>query len=222
MFVLAASVVNVATLAGILTTLLDPYSMATAESALEQLPLSTAFSKAFQLHENASRSPAECQQLLELLEHCDRLVEQGGFFSRNETQEDLSTSSMRYLLVPYLKADVLNSMPQQSMVQRLQQVQTAKAAYSQFLQRCSQYSLLGNSCQAAYDAQESGQAVDPGTARSQKVERFKRSKAVAGLVQQLESRQKRADEEVRGTDTASGCCVRSYCLPITLGQHLLR
>jgi hypothetical protein len=184
--------------------------MATADLAVEQLPLSAAFSKAFRLHSNASRSPADCQQLLDVLEHCEQLVEQGGLFSRNETQEDLSTASMRYLLISYLKADVLNTMPQQSMAQRLQQAQAAKAAYSQFLQHCSQYSLLGSSCQAAYDAQESGQAVDPGTSRSQKVERFKRSKAVQGLIQQLESRQKRADEEVGGGTGASGIFYAHY------------
>lgn len=177
--------------------------MATADLAVEQLPLSAAFIKAFQVHSNASRSSAECQHLLDVLQHCEQLVEQGGLFSRNETQEDLSTASMRYLLISYLKADVLNTMPQQSMAQRLQQVQAAKAAFSQFLQHCSQYSLLGSSCQAAYDAQESGQSVDPGTARSQKVERFKRTKAVQGLIQQLESRQKRADEEVGGDTTGS-------------------
>jgi hypothetical protein len=179
--------------------------MASAAADL-QLPLSAAFSKALALHGKPPSSPAEWAQLLELLEHCELLVEQGGLFSRNETQEDLSTASMRYLLVPYLRADTLNTMPQQGMAQRLQQVQAARAAYSSFLQRVSQYALLGSSCQAAYEAQESGQAVDPGAARSHKVERFKRSKAVAGLIQQLESRQRRADEEVRGGDSSSSCC----------------
>lgn len=176
----------------------------TAEHAVEQLSLSAAFSKAYKLHATSPLSQSDYKELLILLEHCDGLVEQGALFSRNEDQDDLSTGSMRYLLIPFLTADVLNTMPQQSMAQRLQQAQAAKAAYSQFLQRCSQYCLLGPTCQAAYDAQESGQALDPGTARSQKVERFKRSKAVQGLIQQLESRQKRADEEVSGGASCAG------------------
>lgn len=171
--------------------------MASIQPPREQLPLSTAFSNAFQLHLKPSLSPAECLEALELLDHCEQLMEQAALFSRNEDQDDLSTAVMRYLLVPFLKADVLNTMPQQSMAQRLQQATAAKAAYSHFLQRCSQYSLLGSSCQAGYEAQEAGKAVDPNTARSQKVERFKRSKAVQGLIQQMEARQKRGDEEVR-------------------------
>lgn len=176
--------------------------MTDSPATTQQLPLSAAFSKAYTQLCSSSSSNTNQQlspgELLELLEHCELLVEQGALFSRNEEQEDLSTASMRYLLVTFLKAELLNTMPQQSMAQRLQQVQAAKAGYCQFLQRCGQYGLLGAACQAAYDAQEAGQAVDPGTARSQKVERFKRSKAVAGLIQQLEARQKRADEEVRG------------------------
>jgi immunoglobulin-binding protein 1 len=176
----------------------------TAELAVEQLSLSAAFSKAYKLHAKSPLSHSDYQELLSLLEHCDRLVEQGALFSHNEDQEDLSTGSMRYLLIPFLTADVLNTMPQQSMAQRLQQAQAAKAAYSQFLQRCSQYCLLGPTCQATYDAQESGQALDAGTARAQKVERFKRSKAIQGLIQQLESRQKQADEEVSVDASCAG------------------
>jgi immunoglobulin-binding protein 1 len=174
-------------------------------TATEQLSLSAAFSRAFELYSNASRSPADCQELLGLLQHAEQLVEQGALFSRNEDQDDLSTATLRYLLIPFLKADVLNTMPQQSMAQRLQQATAAKAAYSHFLQHASQYSLLGSTCQSAYEAQEAGQAIDLGTARSQKVERFKRSKAVQGLLQQLEARQKRGDEEVGAFEGSHIC-----------------
>lgn len=176
---------------------------------MQQLPLSAAFSKAYTLHSKHSLSSEHSQELLELLQHCEQLVEQGALFSRNEDQDDLSTGLMRYLLVPFMKAEALNTaaLPQQPQQQqqatmaqqRLQQASAARAAYTQFLQRASQYSLLGSTCQAAYEAQEAGQAAaaDPGTARGQKVERFRRSRALQGLIQQLEARQQRADEEVR-------------------------
>jgi hypothetical protein len=84
-------------------------------------------------------------------------------------------------------------------------VQAASEGYCAYLQRCQQYGLLRGPLAAAYSAEEAGSSVDPGTARNQRIERFKHSRAVAGLMQAMRGRRKQADEEVR---SMQGWCTR--------------
>jgi hypothetical protein len=189
----------------------------------EQLSLPVAFDRAFKLHSSSQRAGASCTaELLRLLEHCQLLVARAALFSRNEEQDDLTTASMRYLLVPALLGDVHNAAsPTQSggaAAQRRASVQAARAAYTQFLQRAAQYQLLGDACQAAYEAMEQGAGAsssgsssaggggsssgrappsDPGAARAAKLARFRRAREVAGLIGTLQERQQRPDEQVR-------------------------
>jgi hypothetical protein len=100
------------------------------------------------------------------------------------------------LQVPFLQAELHSSLPTRDPAARLQHVQAASEAYCAYLQRCQQYGLLRGPLAEAYSAEEAGSSVDPGTARNQRIERFKRSKAVSGLLQQMKGRRKRADEEV--------------------------
>lgn len=116
------------------------------------------------------------------------------------------------LQVPFHKAELLSTHSSPDLTTRLQQLRAAHDAYWQYLQRCHQYGFLKGSVADAYAAEEAGAAPDPGTARNHRIERFKRSKAVNGLLQQLKSRCKVADEEVRAAtpqDTHSA------------GQHVL-
>jgi hypothetical protein len=99
--------------------------------------------------------------------------------------------------VPFLQAELHSSLPTCDPAARLQHVQAAAEGYCAYLQRCQQYGLLRGPLAAAYSAEEAGSSADPGTARNQRIERFKRSKAVAGLAQAMRSRRSAADEEVR-------------------------
>jgi len=168
---------------------------------IEELSLNAAYERATRLA-NTSGSTTEA---LDLLEHCEQLLSKAALFSSNEDKDDLQTSCIRYLLVPFLKAELLNSQTGQSPPDRMQVLQAAGDAYSAFLQRCHQYGFLNEASSDYYKAEEQGMQQDPSTCRSQKIERFKRSKAVAGLLQHMNSRKTHADEEVGET----GC----FCAP---------
>jgi hypothetical protein len=114
------------------------------------------------------------------------------------------------LQVPFLQAELHSSLPTRDPAARLQHVQAASEGYCAYLQRCQQYGLLRGPLADAYSAEEAGSSVDPGTVRNQRIERFKRSKAVSGLLQQMRGRRKLADEEVGCLQGAS--CSRIRCL----------
>lgn len=177
-----------------------------AQLSSENTSLSEAFTKAFTVVDacdgGSSCTTSQAKECCCLLHHCQSLIERAALFSSNEEKDDLATSNIKYLLVPYLLAELLNSQPQGlGPLARLSQLQEALALYSQFLQRCDQYGFVHGACHDAYTAEEQGATPDPGTSRNQKIERFKRSKVLKGLVQQMRSRQKMAqDEEVRGKE----------------------
>eukprot|EP00879_Flechtneria_rotunda_P007069 GHRR01007420.1.p1 GENE.GHRR01007420.1~~GHRR01007420.1.p1 ORF type:complete len:356 (+),score=169.55 GHRR01007420.1:97-1164(+) len=167
----------------------------------DSLTLSAAYQKASELCASSpSAGKGQVQEALDLLQHCEQLIQHAALFSSNEDHDDLATSHLKYLLVPSMKAELLQNQPAPGPRERLQQLQAAASLYTQFLQRCHQYGILGGSCKDTYLAQEQEKPQDPGKARTHKVERFKRSKQLATLLQQLNSKRQQADEEA-GTES---------------------
>lgn len=198
--------------------------------SLMELSLAQAFQRAYttlaDCDGGSSASPSQAEECSRLLSHCQALAERAALFSSNEDKDDLVTAHLKYLLVPYLMAELSNLQPQQSTrpLQRLQQLQEALMMYSQFLQRCGQYGFLSGTCYDAYTAEEQGIAADPSTCRNQKVERYKRSRALKGLLQQMRGRKKAADDEVRCRVT---CCMATVlhvasCYSVPSGQQQLQ
>lgn len=160
------------------------------------LPLAAAFERA-QALASGSGCAQSTPELLALLDHAQRCVEAAALFSRNEDAEDLATPVMRYLLLPFMKAEALHTRaPAREPATRRAQLAAALSCYSAFLQRAAQYGLLGPAGRPAYAAEEADARPDPGAARASKIERFKRSRALEGLLQQLGRRRRDADEEV--------------------------
>jgi hypothetical protein len=163
----------------------------------DELPLPLAFSQAFHLwseqQAGCAAAPPPPDHLLALLARCASAS--ASLFSRNEDQDDLTTASMRYLLVPAMQGDVLAASHARSPQARGAAVRGAAAAYAAFLARAGQYGLLGGPGAPARGAAEGiagGRALDPGAAREAKVARFKRSRALAATIAQLSARQRRA------------------------------
>ncbi|KAF6260479.1 TAP42-like protein [Scenedesmus sp. NREL 46B-D3] len=167
------------------------------------LSLAAAYDRVSQLLEGtdctSNDSTDKTQEMLQLLSHCELLIQRAALFSSNEDADDLITSHMKYLLVPFLQAELHSSLPVRDPAARLQHVLAASEGYCAYLQRCQQYRLLRGPLAEAYGAEEAGSSADPGTVRIQRIERFKRSRAVAGLLQQMKGRRKQADEEA-GTE----------------------
>ncbi len=101
-------------------------------------------------------------------------------------QDDISTADLKYLLVPFYMAELLSSSSEPDLTQRLSSVGRAATLYSAFLHRCSSYDLMGRIAKALYDREEDGAPLDASMLRMSKVERFKRDRAIAQELEQLE------------------------------------
>jgi hypothetical protein len=77
--------------------------MVETEAGLENLSLSAAYDRVTQLLEGpdgtSAASPDTAQEALQLLSHCELLVQRAALFSSNEDADDLVTSHLKYLLV---------------------------------------------------------------------------------------------------------------------------
>lgn len=149
-------------------------------------------------------SPSQVDNCSRLLAVCKNLIQRAALFSGNEDKDDLLTAHIKYLLVPYFMAELLNSRTQHDAapLARSRQLNEALELYSEYLQRCDQYGFLTGACRDTYAAEEQGIMPDPGTCRNQRIERFNRSRALTALVQQMRHRKESADEEV-GRTTSS-------------------
>jgi immunoglobulin-binding protein 1 len=102
------------------------------------------------------------------------------------SQDDISTAYLKYLLVPFYMAELLSSSRDPDLTQHLSSVGRAATLYNAFLHRCSSYDLMGRIAKTIYDREEDGAPMDPAMLRMSKVERFKRDRAIAKELEQVE------------------------------------
>lgn len=168
----------------------------------------TVYSHADHLSSAAARSDDAASVLsacLDMLALTERRVESQGVFSSNESEDDLSTGDMRYLLIPFYAAEVLTGAPAKpgpsGQALRAGAVRSALRAYGRFLARAEQYGLLGELGISVMQALErSGGAMDPSTRRSLKLDKFKREKALKSAINELQDKRAvaAAKEQVGG------------------------
>ena len=147
------------------------------------------------------------------------LIESEGCFSSNEESDDIKTSDLPLLMVPYAIGEVFSTCPNSpsspspssSTTHRLSLVTQALSHYNAFLSRLHNYKLLGELASAQFvkdedegEEEESGARVrrlDPTTKRQEKIDRFKREKALSAQIQRIESRaQSSVDNDGEGGD----------------------
>jgi len=151
--------------------------------------------------------------LQKVLEEVHARVLSAGMFSSNEKMDDLTALSMRCLLVPYYRAEVLLEQGQHgdeessAMRQngdlgaeefsktRLKAIESSLRLFIEYLERCIQYEVLESVVhrQASYQIeagtgddlfQESG-GLDAATARQMKIEGFRAEKAIKNGLERL-------------------------------------
>lgn len=81
---------------------------------------------------------ANLKLTLESLENLVARIQQGSYFSKNETLKDFQTDYMKLLLIPCLEADVLYRM----MDNRTERVRKSHVYYLEFLKLMKHYNLL--------------------------------------------------------------------------------
>jgi TAP42-like family len=184
------------------------------------LPLGVAFERALSLLGWDCASAAEptggplrdAAAARAALAAAQRAVDALGLFSSNEDVEDLATPSMRYLLLPFLAAELENSRDTaREPAARMAQLRRAKEQYEAFLARAEQYSFApqgalerGGRDGCSDHGLDIQRPLDPGAARAAKIARFKRSRELAGALAALRARRHTAISVRGGDDGGAG------------------
>ncbi|GJN07045.1 hypothetical protein PR202_ga24834 [Eleusine coracana subsp. coracana] len=99
---------------------------AAAAAEEDGLPLPALFDKASRLHSLASSSSLDQEGIrkgVDLLRRCDEMVSKLGLFSSNETKDDVSTTNLKYLLVPYYLGEMTEQTAQEDRIPILKESQ---------------------------------------------------------------------------------------------------
>ena len=166
----------------------DETGALSAESLEEIENLPSTFDAALQLVENievgspgktAEEAQSQHTAAIDTLERCTKMVTSLQLFSRNETIDEVTTSSIRYLLLPCLLGDLTNSLPIKSAKERIPLADRVIAYYTDFLKRCQDYEVFHGEVPDSKEA-AAGANVDLKQQmrdRQSKIERFKEMRA---------------------------------------------
>jgi immunoglobulin-binding protein 1 len=130
--------------------------------------------------ENKARvEESKVRSCISLFEKANLLVQKNSLFSANETLEDITTSSLTYLTIPYYVSELYQKLPLGSPLERVPVLNTSHQYLEQFLQLCIKYEILSKDDIAAFERE-----VDPdaGTLRTEKIARIRQIKATDELI----------------------------------------
>lgn len=139
------------------------------------------------------------EDAIKLFEDTRNLIRQMSLFSNNESIEDVNTAEIRFLLVDYYLAVLVQ---QRRVTDRRLMLQQAKELYIIFLQRCLDYGIADQSEKSQMDqvlgphvagADDNSSPRDAGQVRADKIKRYKHEKA---LEERLRASADTDDEEL--------------------------
>ncbi|KAK0718313.1 TAP42-like protein [Lasiosphaeria miniovina] len=139
-------------------------------------------------------------------EACRQLAAQLSLFSGNEGAEDLSTSSLPYLLVDYHLAEVVQRAPSTSLGERRRTLARARDALERFLHLLDGYGLLAPAHRRLLERYTeapsqfsitAGAGGDPAARREAKIANFRAEKELRANLAYLRGRQQEAEQQQR-------------------------
>ncbi|KAI1124413.1 TAP42-like family protein [Nemania abortiva] len=146
--------------------------------------------------ERSMTSPAaeDVTAALDAYEKCSQIIDKISLFSRNESLEDIATSDLPYLLVPYHIAELRLRASAGSLIERKGLLTSARVAYENFLSQLDSYSILSpqdTKLFAEYNEDATGFSVisttDPNARRNAKIANFKVEKELKQKLEYMRS-----------------------------------
>ncbi|XP_007507680.1 immunoglobulin-binding protein 1 [Monodelphis domestica] len=136
------------------------------------------------------------KQGLESLDKASRMMAQLDLFSSNEDLEEISSTDLKYLMVPALQGAL--TLKQVNFSHRLEQVQSARAHFLNFLKQCQNYKVTKFELPLTHDNLLGRKVIDgtPGNQQSlvtmashrqAKIERYKQKKELENKLASLET-----------------------------------
>lgn len=176
--------------------------VASAEEAEAQIPdadefvLSKEFYDAYKAHHELLRrqdapkaAPGELDGLAAKLRSIAFHVARLRLFSPNEELDDISTADLKYLLVPFLLAEVTAAT--QDFERRLDALRQALVYWRAFAHDCERLSVAHADDVRSIDRNPE-EALDPMSKRTEKIERYKRAKELDEQVAYLFAKRREA------------------------------
>ncbi|KAG2701432.1 hypothetical protein I3843_06G040900 [Carya illinoinensis] len=155
---------------------------------MEDVPLPVLFEQARKIHSTATESGAD-QELVrkgcEVLKKCEDMVSKLGLFSANETKDDISTTNLKYLLVPFYFAELAEKIAQSD---RILILKASQAKLKEFISFCEAMELVPEEELETSIQGGSNSLVDR---RAQKIARFKRQRAAESKLLEIKERKER-------------------------------
>lgn len=128
---------------------------------------------------------------VEMLRHCVLQVDRAGVFSSNEEKDDIATADLKYMLTPFYLSEVVSRTRTPDPATRLPIVTEAAENTELFLAMCDRHGFLPDAARAAREREGT---VDPATFRAEKVNRFKRDKAIRVRLEELDAARRKRRE----------------------------
>lgn len=138
-----------------------------------------------------------------MFEDATKLVSMSGMFSTNESHEEISTSNLKYLLLPFFLAQTTLKLC--NVRDRKNVVDVAKVYYEDYLNRSEEYGLCERSTTAVSKAtdivvrDEMQRISQMAQQRNQKLQKYQQKKELRDQIKQLRVAMERdhTDEEIR-------------------------
>lgn len=160
---------------------------------MEEMALPALFEQACKIHSMASESTVDQATLkkgVEMLHRCDEMVSRLGLFSSNETKDDVSTTNLKYLLVPFYLGELTEKVAQDD---RMQVLKISQDQLKEFISICEALELVPEE-----ETETPGQGgADFAARRGKKIARFKRMRAAEAKLQEIKERKERRRRSLR-------------------------
>ncbi|KAJ7965333.1 PP2A regulatory subunit TAP46 [Quillaja saponaria] len=155
---------------------------------MEEMPLPALFEQAQKIHTTATESGAD-QELVkkgcEALEKCEDMISKLGLFSANESKDDISTTNLKYILVPFYHGELTEKVLCND---RIEILKASHAKLKEFISFCEAMELFPQE-ELEFSAQSnSNLSADR---RAQKIARFKRQRAAESKLLEIKERKER-------------------------------
>ncbi|KAI5848258.1 TAP42-like protein [Tricharina praecox] len=138
-------------------------------------------------------------------QQCKDLVARASLLSLNESLEDLATSDMRCLAIPFTIAELNTRVKSPD---RKPVLLRSVALYKKFISLCDAYDLVSSAERTAAENAGTGKPVsvlptDPGARRTAKIAQFKAEKELKAKIESLANHASADDEDLREFHKAS-------------------
>ncbi|KAK3034719.1 hypothetical protein RJ639_032672 [Escallonia herrerae] len=177
------------------------------ELRMEDMSLPSLFEQARKIHLLATDSSGDKEMLrkgCEALKHCEDMISKLGLFSANETKDDISTTNLKYILVPFYLAELTEKTAQDD---RLEILKASQSKLKEFISFCEAMELVPKEELEASAQGGPSYAVDR---RAKKIARFKRQRAAESKLLEIKERKER-----RGRSTKAA----ALSTPVETGEE---